>query len=82
MDWQDCLKDPERFVENVDGAMLLTQLWQMCDEKQRRYIRGSFELGMTVTEIARHWQVSRKTVYQWKQEVQEKMKKVGNTFTR
>lgn len=82
MDWQDCLRDPERFVENVDGAMLLTQLWKICDEKQRRYIRGSFELGMTVTEIARHWRVSRKTVYQWKQEVREKMKKVGNTFTR
>lgn len=51
---------------------LYQQLWQVCAAGERNYLTASYVDQLNVTEIARKYQVSRKTVYWWKAGVKQK----------
>ncbi|CAI2624262.1 hypothetical protein AKUH4B412M_02290 [Apilactobacillus kunkeei] len=63
--------------DEIDGINLLNQLWLHCTINQRKFLCCAYNESMTVTDIARKYHVSRKTVYQWKKGVQEEFYKLG-----
>lgn len=80
-DWES-LHDPYDAVGEWVGATLYDELWKKCNSRERHFLSDSYDCGLTVTEMARKWHVSRKTIYQWKTGVQNKFKQMGNTLER
>jgi RNA polymerase sigma factor (sigma-70 family) len=76
----ETLEDSYDAIGEWMGQTLYVKLWQKCNHRERRFLVGSYEQGLTITEMARQWHVSRKTIYQWKKRVQNKYKKIGNTL--
>lgn len=62
--------------DEVDGVDLLNQLWLRCTGNQRKFLCCAYNESLTITQIARKYHVSRKTVYQWKKGVQEEFVKL------
>lgn len=74
--WEAEILDDGEPIGEVNDRELLNQLWLNCTHDQRKFLCSSFNEGMNVTEIARKYRVSRKTVYKWKQGVQKEYLKI------
>lgn len=72
----ECVDDSFSPHEEIDGINLLNQLWLSCTGNQRKFLCCAYNESMTITQIARKYHVSRKTVYQWKKGVQKEFYKL------
>lgn len=78
--WTAEIEDPKSLHDELDNIEIMNQLWLHCTGNQRRFLCCTYNDAMTVTQIARKYGVSRKTVYQWKKGVQKEFYKLGLHF--
>lgn len=70
-DDNEILELPQANLPDCEIDLVYQQILKNCDNYQRKYLIGKYQLGLNPTEMARYFGVSRKTIYQWKQGILE-----------